>query len=804
MAAPDYMSAGAWQVIQAAKALAQRDGAGALLHPHHVFHACVLEVPNLVEETLKGLCPAGISVGSLVDAVRARASGGEADSTVKVPLTPAAKAIIERARQVASANPRDAGGQVSPRHLWESTCVESAALEDWLIACAWPKDVIERLPEASAPPGPLTATDAVSSDARDVLNRFCSRNLTDLARAGRLTEAHGMSDVRQQMVNVLLKKNKRSVVLTGPAGVGKTKLAEDLSVGIVRGEVPALARCSVYEFDLVQFARGTQYMGAIEERLAQMTAVLKAHPDDIILFIDELHMVVGMPMSGGGAMNLANALKPLLDCGLRIIGATTSEEYRRYIESDKALERRFTDVQISEPDRDNMLAILRSVAPAFEAYHDVQYDEDAVAAIYDLASHYAPNLSFPAKGVDLMDEVGAQIRAGRDGADTASGPHRVLPEHVRDTLRRVRGIDPQSTTIDLAALLKARVTGQDEAAERLADMMAVSRFRAESLRRGGPRLAVLFVGPPGVGKSHMARALSDILFPGRETLLTLDMTEFGGSGQSAEHIRFRLIGAPPPYVGWENGGILTQHVLQYPHAVVLVDELDKASDEARSVFLRILNDGWVQDGRGRSVSFGGVHFIFTANAGEALQRTLPRPMGFHAQSRRSPPASFASDEEVRAALARGGFAPEFLSRLSQIVVFGHLSEMDLSAIVVSGLRELSDHALTAGSVLLEYDEDTLSRWVVERTPEPRDCRRVQAALERLVETPIAYWRLGRREREPVILYVTTDGDRVVVTAESDRAAVDDRLMSRVAEVYTRRFARQRDERTAQAILGSDG
>jgi ATP-dependent Clp protease ATP-binding subunit ClpC len=803
-APPAYISPEAWKVIQTAKTLALRDGAGALL-PHHLFEACVVEERDLVSNTLAPLCPADRSVERLLAALGT--SGSEPappeSSSTKLQVSPEAGQILARARELAERDTPGESPSVAPAHLFATVCAGAAALEGRLRQCGWPDDLIARLPEVSrrwvnAPPaGGLSTAEA------DILDRFCSRHLTRLARAGRLQAAHGTESVRWQIVNVLLKKNKRSVVLTGPAGVGKTKLVEDLSVAIARGQVPDLAGCSVYELDLVQFTRGTHLVGSQAERWAQLTGVLKAHSQDLILFIDELHTIVGLSM-GGPAMDLANALKPLMvDDTLRLIGATTVEEYRRYIEGDPALARRFTEVRIPEPDREGTLAILRGVAPTYEAHHQVRYDEEALREIYDLASLYSPSQSFPAKGVDLMDEVGARVRVDRGAAPAEGGRLPVTRADVRETIRRVRGVEPQEPAVDLAGLLKERVVGQDHAADRLADMIIVSRFRPETELHGRPRASILFVGPPGVGKSYMARALSDALFPGRGSLLTVDMTEFGGP-HAGEHTRFRLLGPPPPYAGWENGGLLTSHALLHPQAVVLVDELDKAAGEGRSIFLRILNDGSVQDGRGRIVSFKGMYFIFTANAGRRLWESLRRPLvGYRAMQ--APPQAGGrqvSDEEIREELRREGFAPEFLSRMSQVVLFRELTHLDLEAVAASELRRLGDHVLTTGAILLEYDEAALCRWLVARTPQPRDCRRVQATVEREVETPLAHWRIARPDRDPVILRIEPLDDRVQLMAEREAASVAARLLSRVHEVFGRQQARLRQQRAAQAQFGT--
>ena len=250
------------------------------------------------------------------------------------------------------------------------------------------------------------------------------------------------------------------------------------------------------------------------------------------------------------------------------------------------------------------------------------------------------------------------------------------------------------------------------------------------------------MGPPGVGKSYMAQVLSEILFPGYDALLTLDMTEFGGA-HSGEHARFRLIGPPPPYVGWEAGGVLTNHVLRYPVSVVLIDEFEKACDEARNVLLKIFDEGVIQDGRGRTISFRGIYFILTANAGRKLWRKVRRITLNPKEETSRRKGEELEDEELRELLLNEGFAPELLSRISYIVMFNRLEEEHLQEIARRRLMTLRDNALREDFLLIEYDENLLSRWLVQRSAAQNDCRRLTSAFERLIETPLARWRLQR-------------------------------------------------------------
>ncbi|MBK5965994.1 hypothetical protein CCR95_18405 [Thiocystis minor] len=805
-----FLSHAASKVMDEAKRAALGDEATEIT-PLHLLSALAAQAPELITKTLTltGLEPA--KAKKCLETLSAPlAVDVEDDPKRTVKIGQMTWAALRKSESLAVEFPGQHPPLVEPVHLWVALCEEVTARDDQLfVAIDCPDQQPNNLAAVAMTQLPAKASTSLQSKtpARAAIGlgeieTFCRRNLTALALGGRLTPAFGTDTARGELVRNLLKMRQRSVVLTGPAGVGKTKLVEDLALGIVKGEIPALSACTVLEFDLAEFTKGTHFAGSRAERWSRLTKALRSHADEVILFIDELHTIVGVPLEGQ-SLDMANALKPLMvDDAVRIIGATTSDEYRRYIDGDLALARRFTEVRVPEPDENGVMEILTRVAPTYGSYHQVHYTHDALKAIVDLARLYFPNQAFPAKAVDQLDELGAHARLTRAANLDDHSPIQITRADVEETLRRVRGIEPMAAAPDLVELLSARVIGQDHAVKCLADAVITASLRYGRDQWQRPRAIMLFLGPTGCGKSYLAEVLADILFPGRDHLLTLDMAEFSGAAGGSEHALWRLIGPPPPYVGWENGGLLTSHVLRHPVCVVLVDELDKASPEARNVLLRIFNEGWIEDGRGRAVSFRGVYFVLTANAASEIWGECKQQIGFVSDEQTHPPAQEISESRLRDVLEREGFASEFLGRLTNVVLFDRLEESHLRRIVAKQLAALRDQALVEDFVLLDYDEEALAAWLVERIPEPVDVRRLRATFERRIETPISHWRLREvaQHERPRVLYLRTENDDELNLEAEGGVSAKLRLMQRVAEVFNQRRADETRLQTASAVL----
>ncbi|HYH30842.1 MAG TPA: ATP-dependent Clp protease ATP-binding subunit, partial [Pseudonocardia sp.] len=614
------------------------------------------------------------------------------------------------------------------------------------------------------------------------LDRF-GRDLTADAARGALDPVIGRDAEVDQVLEVLARRTKNNPVLVGDPGVGKTAIAEGIAQRVADGAVPAALRgVRVVALDLAGMVAGTRYRGDFEQRLTGVIDEVVAAERGIVLFVDELHAVVGAGSAEGGAMDAATLLKPALARGdLRLIGATTAQEYRRHIEKDAALERRFEPVHVAEPTVEATLAILRGLRPRYEQHHGVRISDAALSAAAQLSDRYVPDRFLPDKAIDLLDRASsrARIRAGSAAAEAPDGAGERELEQLRrarevavdaedferahvltreieaaeaalgapapgagtvptgavveigpDDVARVvsdsTGIPVAQLTgaerrrlLDLEALLHRRVVGQDAAVETVAD--AVRAGRAGLAHPDRPVGSFLFLGPTGVGKTELARALAEALFGSADALLRFDMSEYADRASA-----MRLVGAPPGHVGYEDAGQLTEAVRRTRYAVLLLDEIEKAHPEVIGTLLQVLDAGRLTDAHGRTVDFTHTVVIMTSNLGaERLLAAAGRPV-----------------EEVREgvlAVMRLHFRPEFLNRIDDIVLFSALARDELRRItelLLSGTAE----RLRAQGIALEVTPAAVD-WLAERGHQPelgaRPLRRtiareVDRALSRLI------------------------------------------------------------------------
>ncbi len=589
-------------------------------------------------------------------------------------------------------------------------------------------------------------------------------DLIDQAAAGRFDPVIGRHDEMGRVMQVLTRRLKNNPVLIGPAGVGKTAIVEGLAQRIAAGRVPeAMRRRRIVALDMPGLVAGARARGAFEERLQGILQEVERVQGDIILFVDEVHLIVGAGASEGG-FDIAAMIKPSLARGaLRLIGATTPEEYRRYIERDAALERRFSPVWVAEPSPAESRAIVRGVRDRYQEYHGVQIGDDAVAAAVRLSARYLPARRLPDKAIDLIDEAAAKAVLLRgvapdlpDPTTAATGANgRLSPLHGADRRRMLEWLDrldgvPTVGEADIAALVAA-MTGipvsrvmEDEATrllkleerlhQRIVGQDAAVRLLAGAVRRsrtglGDPRRPIgsfLFLGPSGVGKTELARALAEALFNDPDALLRLDMSEY-----MERHNVARLFGAPPGYVGYDDGGSLTELVRRRPFRVVLFDEIEKAHPDVFHVLLQILDAGRLTDGHGQVVDFRNTVIIMTSNLGTGDHQG-EQPL---ASISLAPSDRTGLSEAVAAALQRT-FRPEFRNRIDEILVFEPLSERQLHQIINLQLADLRSALRLRG---LSIDLTPAARRVIVREgfSPSFGARPLRRALQRFVIDPIA-------------------------------------------------------------------
>ncbi|MBU9711211.1 ATP-dependent Clp protease ATP-binding subunit [Evansella tamaricis] len=558
------------------------------------------------------------------------------------------------------------------------------------------------------------------------------RNLTEEAKQGRIDAVIGRDKEIERVIEVINRRTKNNPVLIGEAGVGKTAIVEGLALKISEGKVPVKLRNKhVYTIELNSLVAGTSYRGQFEEKMEQLVKELEDR-EDVILFIDELHMMVGAGSSQEGNMDAGNILKPALARGsLQMIGATTLKEYRA-IEKDPALERRFQPVKVSEPSPDEALEILKGIRPVYEAYHDVKYSDEVLKACVQLSQRYIQDRFLPDKAIDLMDEAGSKVNLDLGETDKVkiearleevkkekdmataeenyekaaklrdeeselkerlsqtalTGNNEVTVELIQSIIEKQTGIPvskldeaEQHKLKDLQKRLASKVIGQVTAVEKVAK--AVRRGRVGLKAKNRPIASFLFVGPTGTGKTELTKTLAEELFGSKDAMVRLDMSEF-----MEKHAVSKLIGSPPGYVGHEDAGQLTEKVRRNPYSIILVDEVEKAHPDVLNMFLQIMEDGRLTDSQGRVVNFKETVIIMTSNAGVGQKKK--DSLGFTSTGE-------STAISVLEKLA-DYFKPEFLNRFDSIVDFNHLEKEELIAIVdimVSEVTEkLKEHGIS--------------------------------------------------------------------------------------------------------------
>jgi ATP-dependent Clp protease ATP-binding subunit ClpB len=701
------------------------------------------------------------------------------------------------------------------------------------------------------------ADSASAEEGYDALKKY-ARDLTEAARSGKLDPVIGRDEEIRRTVQVLSRRTKNNPVLIGEPGVGKTAIVEGLALRIVHGDVPdSLKEKRLLALDLGAMVAGAKFRGEFEERLKAVLSEITAAQGEIIVFIDELHTLVGAGKADG-AMDASNMLKPALARGeLHCVGATTLDEYRKHIEKDAALARRFQPVFVSEPTVEDTISILRGIKEKYEVHHGVRITDGAIVAAANLSNRYITDRFLPDKAIDLMDEAASRLRmeaeskpeeideldrrilqlkierealkketdaaskerlerlveelndleqqsaeltaqwhaekdkmasaqklkeqldqarieleqAQRKGDFTRAGEltyavipeldrklkaaeeaesHRMIEEAV--TAEHIAGVVSRWTGIPVDKMLegerdkllhmednvKRRVVGQDEAVSAVAN--AIRRARAGLQDPNRPIGSFLFLGPTGVGKTELARALAEFLFDNESAMLRIDMSEF-----MEKHSVARLIGAPPGYVGYEEGGSLTEAVRRRPYQVILFDEVEKAHPDVFNVLLQVLDDGRLTDGQGRTVDFRNTLIVLTSNLGSEILAALPED------------ADMRKARDGVMAIVRGAFRPEFLNRLDEILIFSRLSRGDMKGIVDIQLRRLQK-LLVDRKLTLDVD-DKAKEWLGEVGYDPvYGARPLKRVIQRELQNPLAEMILAGRITDGETVHVTTSGE----------------------------------------------
>ena len=519
-------------------------------------------------------------------------------------------------------------------------------------------------------------------------------NLNQLARVGGIDPLIGRDKELERTVQVLCRRRKNNPLLVGESGVGKTAIAEGLAWRIVQGDVPEVMKdCTIYSLDIGSLLAGTKYRGDFEKRFKALLKQLE-QDNSSILFIDEIHTIIGAGAASGGQVDAANLIKPLLSSGkIRVMGSTTYQEFSNIFEKDRALARRFQKIDITEPSLDETVQILNGLKPKYEAHHDVRYTAKAVRAAVELAVKYINDRHLPDKAIDVIDEAGARARlmpaSKRKKTVNVADIESVVARIARIPEKSVSASD-RDTLKNLGDRLKMLVFGQDNAIEALTEAIKMSRAGLGQDRK--PVGSFLFAGPTGVGKTEVTVQLAKAL--GIE-LLRFEMSEY-----MERHTVSRLIGAPPGYVGFDQGGLLTDAVIKHPHAVVLLDEIEKAHPDVFNLLLQVMDNGMLTDNNGRKADFRNVVLVMTTNAG--VRETERKSIGLIHQDN-----STDAMEEIKKI-----FTPEFRNRLDNIIWFRHLSPEVIHQVVDKFIVELQAQ-LDAKGVSLEVSDEARD-WLAEK------------------------------------------------------------------------------------------
>ncbi len=756
----------------------------------HLLMGLVKEKSGLAAKIIKSL---GASEEDIKDSILSIVPMGYVPVDMKsLRTTPRLKYILELAKQYAN---RLGNNYVGTEHLLLGLVTDRSAVGTEVLARHGirPQDVADAVSKVlnsnESTLNPERGEEAVGSETLSEAMKDAAIDLNELAKKGKIDPVIGRDEEINRVIQILSRRTKNNPVLIGEPGVGKTAIAEGLAIRIIEGNVPeTLKDKRIISLNLSSLVAGTQYRGQFEEKLKKVIEEVQ-QDDSMILFIDELHTLIG---AGGheGGMDAANILKPALARGaFQVIGATTLDEYKKHIEKDAALERRFQTVLVGEPSEEDALHILKGIRDRYEAFHKVEITDEALEAAVKLSSRYIQDRYLPDKAIDVMDEAASKVRlkvftaspamkelegqlkqvcqdkeaaiaaqnydeAGKlyeeekeilaqmdekeqTKKDETKKTLIVTEEDIADVISHWSGIPVSKLTeeesqklLSLEETLHKRVIGQDDAVVAVAK--AIRRARAGLKDPKRPIGSFLFLGPTGVGKTELARSLAANLFGDENAMIRLDMSEY-----MEKHTVSRLVGAPPGYVGYDEGGQLTDAVRRKPYSVILFDEVEKAHPDFFNMLLQVLDDGRLTDNQGRTVDFRNTVIIMTSNLGSKRLQLDSAAIGFLGDSDdKENKETKESQKEAIMADVKAHFRPEFLNRIDEMVIFDPLTEKDLEEIVSILLESLCKR-LAEKDITLEMSKDAMLELTKEGTDIAYGARPLKRAIQRMVEDPIS-------------------------------------------------------------------
>ena len=766
-----------------------QDEARALHQPYvgteHILLGLIQEKDGLAAQALERL---GVAYDAVVKGIREVASIDEgADVSGHLSFTPRVKRVLENSLREAM---QMGQSYISTEHLLLGIVRENEGTALDVLSRLGVKgddirtalnDLVGQSP-VYAGRNPFEAAGTVPDSA---LKEF-GTDLTQKARDGKLDPVIGRAGEIERVMQILSRRQKNNPLLIGEPGVGKTAVAEGLAQLIVSNQVPDILRGKrLLTLDVSALVAGSKYRGEFEDRLKKCIKEVK-DAGDIILFIDEMHTLIGAG-SAEGSIDAAAILKPPLSRGeIQVIGATTIDEYRKHLEKDSALERRFQPITVGEPNEEQALRIMEGLRDRYEAHHQVHFTDEALQAAVTLSDRYIQDRFLPDKAIDVMDEAGArmrirnmtlpdelremddklrQIRSDKDKAiaeqdferaaklrdqesavkderaaaekkwaeDSQKSVHQVTAQDIADVVSMTTGVPVSNLTeaeteklLRMEGVLHERVIGQEEAVTALSKAIRRSRAGLKDPKR--PAGSFIFLGPSGVGKTELSKALAEFLFSSEDALISFDMSEY-----MEKHSVSRLVGSPPGYVGFDEGGQLTKAVRQRPYSVVLFDEIEKAHPDVFNILLQILEEGRLTDAQGRTVDFRNTVIIMTSNVG-AREISAPTTLGFSPEGKAG-----LSDKEIKSRVmgeVKKLFRPEFLNRIDEIIVFKSLTQeqiVEIAKLMVADLRE----RLIAQNMTINLTDDAYKHIAKEGTDAAYGARPLRRAIQRLLEDPLS-------------------------------------------------------------------